>query len=75
MKGIGDVLAADITGEWEIGKYAGPCERPRHTMRLLNLLQSVRGRQDGHQPKIGCALNRNWYGTTRECEVPGKLTH
>jgi len=23
MKGISDVLAADITGEWELGKYAG----------------------------------------------------
>ena len=28
MKGISDVLDADITGEWELGKYAGPCERP-----------------------------------------------
>ena len=30
MKGISDVLASDITGEWELGKYAGPCERPPH---------------------------------------------
>ena len=51
MKGIGDALAADITGESEIGKYAGPCQRPRHTIRLLNLLHSVRGRQDGLQPE------------------------
>ena len=28
MKGISDVLAADFTVEWELGKYAGPCDRP-----------------------------------------------
>jgi len=37
MKGISDVLAADITGEWELGKYAGPCERPPTHVEIAQL--------------------------------------
>jgi len=76
MKGISDVLAADITGEWELGKYAGPCERPP-THDEIAQLASVCTWPARRPPNstFGCVLNKNSYGPTRECEVPGKLTH
>jgi hypothetical protein len=50
MKGIPDILAADITGEWEIGKYTGRQTSPTHDeiAQLAFSLYESRGGQDGH---------------------------
>jgi hypothetical protein len=51
MEGIPDILAADITGEWEIGKYTGRRTSPTHheIAHLAFSLYEARGRQDGHE--------------------------
>jgi hypothetical protein len=38
-------------------------------IKFHNLYES-RGRQDGHESKIGCVPRKNSYGVTRNCEVP-----
>jgi hypothetical protein len=50
MKGIRGILAADITGEWEIGKYTGRRTSPTHDeiAQLAFSLYAARGWQDGH---------------------------
>ena len=51
MEGIPDILAADITGEWEIGKYTGRRPSPTHDeiAQLAFSLYEARGRQDGRE--------------------------
>jgi hypothetical protein len=51
MEGIFDILAADITGEWEIGKYTGRRTTPTHDeiAQLAFGLYEGRGRQDGRE--------------------------
>src|SRR5438105_715986 len=72
MQKPADIVAADTTGEWDMGKYTA-VERCRHTMRLPNLptvcTNHVAGRK-ATTSKIGCALNKNSCGTTRNCDVP-----
>ena len=50
MKGIRAILAADITGEWEIGKYTGRRTSPTHDeiAQLAFSLYEARGGQDEH---------------------------
>ena len=51
MEGIPDILAADITGEWEIGRYTGGRTSPTHDeiAQLAFGLYEARGRQDGRE--------------------------
>ncbi len=50
MKGIRDIPAADITGEWEIGKHTGrrTSPIPEPSARLALILYESHGKQDGH---------------------------
>ena len=50
MKGKPDILAADITGEREMGKNTGSRTSPTHDeiAQLAFSLYEARGRQDGH---------------------------
>ncbi len=50
MKEVADIIAADSTGEWEMGKYTGPsnvADARRDCTTRLQLYES-RGRQDRH---------------------------
>jgi hypothetical protein len=71
MKGIRDILAADITGEWEIGKYTGSRTTPTHDeiAQVAFGLYEARGGEDGREVEDGCARNRNSCGTTPNGEV------
>jgi hypothetical protein len=68
MKGIGHILAADITVSvrWESTQAV---ERSRHTMRSPNwrtvCMSHAAGRKTTNL-KIGCVRNRNSRGTTRK---------
>jgi hypothetical protein len=50
MKQLADIVVADITGEWNMGKYAGRRTSPTHdeVAQLAFSLHELRGRQDGH---------------------------
>ena len=50
MKGVAAIVAADTTGEWEMGKYTGRRTSPTHDeiAQLAFTLYESRGRQDGH---------------------------
>jgi hypothetical protein len=51
MQGVAGIVAADATGEWEMGKYTGRRTSPtRDEIAQLGFsLYESRGRQDGHQ--------------------------
>ena len=50
MKEVADIIAADSTGEWEMGKYTGRRTSPTHDeiAQLAFSLYESRGQQDGH---------------------------
>ena len=50
MKEVADIITADSTGEWEMGKYTGRRTSPPHDeiAQLAFSLYESRGRQDGH---------------------------
>jgi Protein of unknown function (DUF2934) len=50
MKDVADIIPADTTGEWEMGKYTGRRTSPTHDeiAQLAFSLYESRGRQDGH---------------------------
>ena len=50
MKAVADIIAADATGEWGMGKYTGRQTSPTHDeiAQLAFSLYESRGRQDGH---------------------------
>ena len=50
MKGVAAIVAADTTGEWEMGKYTGRRTSPTHDeiAQLAFSLYESRGRQDGY---------------------------
>jgi len=47
---VADAIAADLTGEWDMGKYTGRRTSPTHDeiAQLAFSLYESRGRQDGH---------------------------
>ena len=51
MQGVADIVVADATGEWEMGKYTGRRTSPTHDeiAQLAYSLYESRGRQEGHQ--------------------------
>ena len=51
MKQLADIVVADITGEWDMGKYTGRRTSPTHDeiAQLAYSLYESRGRQEGHQ--------------------------
>jgi hypothetical protein len=50
MKGVAAIVAADATGEWDMGKYTGRRTSPTHDeiAQLAFSLYESRNRQDGH---------------------------
>jgi len=50
MKKRADLVAADITGEWSMGKYTGGQTSPTHEeiAQVAFSLYESHGRQDGH---------------------------
>jgi len=72
MNEVADIISADTTGEWEMGKYTGRRTSPTHDeiAQLAFTLYESRGRHDGHHIEDCCVPNRNWCGTTRNCELP-----
>jgi Protein of unknown function (DUF2934) len=50
MQGVAVIVAADQTGEWEMGKYTGRRTSPTHDeiAQLAFSLYESCGRQDGH---------------------------
>ena len=50
MKEVADIVAADVTREWDMGKYTGRRLSPTHDeiAQLAFSLYESRGRQDGH---------------------------
>jgi hypothetical protein len=50
MKEVADIIAADTTGKWEMGKYTGRRTSPTHDeiAQLAFSLYEARGRRDGH---------------------------
>jgi len=72
MKEVADIVAADSTGEWEMGKYTGRRTSPTHD-EIAQLAFSCMSRvadRTATTSKIGCVPNRNSGGTTRNCGVP-----
>ena len=61
MKEVADIIAADSTGEWEMGKYTGRRTSPTHDeiAQLAFSLFESRGRQEGHQVE-------DWLGAEQE---------
>jgi len=50
MQKPADIVAADTTGEWDMGKYTGGRTLPTHDeiAQLAYRLYESRGRQEGH---------------------------
>ena len=72
MKEVADIIAADSTGEWEMGKYTGRRTSPPHD-EIAQLAFSCMSRvadRTATTSKIGCVPNRNSCGTTGNCEAP-----
>src|SRR5207302_11230178 len=72
MKEVADIIAADSTGEWEMGKYTGRRTSPTHDeiAQLAARCMSRVADRTATTAKIGCVPNRNAGGTTRNCGVP-----
>ena len=74
MKEVADIITADSTGEWEMGKYTGRRTSPPYD-EIAQLVFSCMSRvadRTATTSKIGCVPNRNAGGTTRNCGVPTK---
>ena len=72
MKEVADIIAADSTGEWEMGKYTGRRTSPTHD-EIAQLAFSCMSRvadRTATTSKIGCVPNRNACGTMGNCEAP-----